>query len=198
MTDQQREVTDETAKKMEAFLEALAEVGSVRHAAEASGMNRTMAYAIRATHEGFAARWKDALADSADVLEQEARRRAMTGHSEPVVYQGKLQYLLDDKGEVMKGADGKPIPLTINKFSDMLLLALLNANNPDKFKYRSEVKQTKGDEKEETPIEQLTDAQLRDLIERAGDALDRLGRGSTGRVGDGEKDGGKGTSAPVH
>ena len=190
--------TAPTVKKMAAFISALAELGSVRHAAEASGLERTFAYQLRATHESFAASWKDALADSADVLEQEARRRAMEGHAEPVVYQGKLCYRLDENGEAEKGADGRAIPLTVRKFSDMLLIALLNANNPEKFKYRAEVKQAKADAKEETPIGDLTDAQLRSLIERAGDALDDIERRSAGGAGVGESDGGSGASSPVH
>ena len=189
--------TSATQQKMEAFIEALAELGSVRHAAEASGLERTFAYQLRATHEAFAARWKDALADSADVLEQEARRRAMEGHAEPVIYQGKLCYRMDIDGEMEKDTNGNAIPLTMRKFSDTLLMCLLNANNPEKFKYRAEVK-TKFEKSEETPIEELSDAQLGDIVKRAGHALDELERQKAVEQGDAPEVSGPESDDPVH
>ncbi len=194
-----RKPTPPTLKKMSDFIEALSELGSVRHAAEAAGMNRTHAYELRATVESFAARWRDALADSADVLEQEARRRAMAGHAEPVIYQGKLCYRLGADGKPEMGEDGRPIPLTVRKFSDTLLMCLLNANNPDKFHYRAKFEQRNTQDKpEDTPIGDLTDAQLDDLIARAGDALDDLERRKAGGAGKGEAKSGPQSPAGVH
>jgi hypothetical protein len=85
----------------------------------------------------------------------------------------------------------------VTKYSDVLLIALLNANNPDKFKYRAEVKQTQVD-KEDEPVADLTDGQLRNIIDRASRALDDLERRKDGGAGAGESDGGSGASSPVH
>jgi hypothetical protein len=70
--------------------------------------------------------WEDARREAADWLEKEAWRRAMTGWLEPV-YQ---------KGEKVG---------SIRRFSDQLLLRLMEANNPEKFKRHTDV--TTGGEK---------------------------------------------------
>jgi hypothetical protein len=62
-----------------AFLVALAQLGNVRFACEAAQIDRRTAYYLRDADPIFAEEWSTALEESADLLEQEARRRAEQG-----------------------------------------------------------------------------------------------------------------------
>lgn len=131
------------------FLSALRATGVVVRAANAAGISTTLAYARRKSDADFAAAWDNAMEDAIDVLEAEARRRAVEGVDEPVVYQGQLTpiYERDEHGEIVMVEyetgelkdgkpvmgrrpkqlviDGKPQWLTVNKKSDVLLQFLL-------------------------------------------------------------------------
>ena len=67
-----------TPENEEVFLEALAEGYSVRHAAKAIGAGRRTVYDWREEDPDFKRRWDEAIEDGTDVLEDEARRRAIT------------------------------------------------------------------------------------------------------------------------
>ena len=110
-----------TPEKRAQFLALLSEYGNVTRAAEESGCGRIMLYKIRREDESFAAEWEDAAMIGAARLEDEARKRAAEGWEEPVWYQG------EQCG-------------TVRKFSDTLLICLLKAHHPDK--YRENIKQT--------------------------------------------------------
>jgi hypothetical protein len=62
-----------------AFLAALEQTGSVTAAAEAAKMGRSMVYQHRQNDLAFAALWDQALETGADLLADEARRRAFAG-----------------------------------------------------------------------------------------------------------------------
>ena len=78
---------------------------------------------MRRRSEDFAAQWDEALEEGSDLLEAEARRRAVTGVDKPVYY----------KGEVVG---------SITQYSDRLLMFLLRAHRPQKFRDGGKVKQT--------------------------------------------------------
>ena len=78
---------------------------------------------MRRHSEDFAAQWREALEEGTDLLDAEARRRAVTGIDKPVFY----------KGEVVG---------SITKYSDKLLMFLLKAHRPQKFRDGGEVKHT--------------------------------------------------------
>ena len=65
----------------------------------------------------FAVAWDSAVEEATDRLEREARRRALEGTEESVYYQGK------ECGRV-------------KRYSDSLMLALLKAERPEKYKDR--------------------------------------------------------------
>ncbi len=111
--------TSRTAKKDETFFVTLAATGNVSDSAATTGYGRRSVYEWRDKDEEFKARWNEALAKAGDVLEAEARRRAVEGWEEPVFYRGK--------------SVGK-----VRKYSDTLLIFLLKGNKPDKFKDRHE------------------------------------------------------------
>ena len=61
-----------------AFLAALRNSANVRAACQAAGISREHAYNSREQSAEFRTEWERALADACDVLEAEARRRAMS------------------------------------------------------------------------------------------------------------------------
>jgi len=113
--------------RQQRFLTALAETGIVSVAVEIAGTSRTRVYELRKRDSAFAEAWEEAEEQAADALEAEAWRRAVTGVPEPLVSAGKV--VRDDDGQ----------PLAIRRYSDTLLLALLKARRPEKFKDRAVV-----------------------------------------------------------
>jgi len=107
-----------TRELQERFLEALADTGSVSTAAAVAGTSRTRVYELRRADPTFASAWQEAEDIAADRLEDEARRRALEGVPELLVSAGKL--VRDDQGQ----------PITVRRYSDNLLLALLRAHRP--------------------------------------------------------------------
>lgn len=103
-----------------AFLRALSATANVTEAARAAGISRQTAYERRESDPDFAAAWRDALEESCDALEREARRRAIEGTEEPVFYKG------DECGR-------------IRRYSDTLLIVLLNAHRPEKYRRNTKV-----------------------------------------------------------
>ena len=115
-TDQQRAT----------FLVRLAETGNVSDAARRAAVPRSGAYALRLADEEFALQWAEAQGQAVDALELEARRRAVEGVEQPVLYAGKPVH--DDLGD----------PVTVRHYSDRLLELLLKARRPESFKQTDE------------------------------------------------------------
>jgi transposase-like protein len=107
--------TEATAERLMVFLKALAETGNVTESAKAAGVCRATAYRWRDKVPDFALAWDQAIEESVDALELEARRRAIEGAEKPIFYRG------------VKIA-------TVQEPSDMLLMFLLNGNRPQKYK----------------------------------------------------------------
>ncbi len=97
------------------FLKELAETCSVRSSAKLAGISRSTAYRARSSDPAFADAWDDAIDDAVDTLEAEARRRALHGSEEPVYHLGKQVG-------------------TIRRYSDSLLMFLLKAYRPERFR----------------------------------------------------------------
>lgn len=163
--------TDSTPKKGDPprnwrsrFLAELAATGNVTHSAKVAVVNKQTVYNHRMQDGDFAAAWADAIEESNDNLEAEARRRAVDGVDEPVVYQGELMgsWVGPDGKPATKETDGaRFIPLTVKKYSDVLLIFLLKANRPQKFRERIGI----GGDPESPPVK----------VERSGTAItDRL------------------------
>lgn len=103
------------------FIQVLAKFGIVSVAAEHAGIDRVTAYKTKGRDAAFAKQWADALSQAGDLLESEARRRAVDGVAKPVFHQGKKCG-------------------SIQEYSDTLLIFLLKGNKPKKF--RENIKQT--------------------------------------------------------
>jgi len=106
--------------KSDAFIEALAKFGTISKACEVSKLCRGTIYMWRKEHPEFKARFDAAIAAFGERLEDEAVRRAHDGWEEPVFYQG-----------VVVGS--------IRKFDSNLMVKLLEANIPDKFRPKTDI-----------------------------------------------------------
>ncbi len=107
-----------TAKKR-AFLRAYAETANITYAARAGKCSRNAHYKWLKTDKAYQETFQEAKQEAIELLEGEARRRAVQGVEEPVFY----------KGEVV-GA--------VQKYSDTLLIFLLKAARPEKYRDRYE------------------------------------------------------------
>lgn len=108
-----------TPKQKTNFLKVLGTGLSVSDAARQTGWARSSVYHYRQTDEEFGAAWDEAIEEGADVLEDEARRRAVEGCEERVYYQGKVIG-------------------TKRNYSDTLLIFLLKGRRPEKYRERLE------------------------------------------------------------
>lgn len=97
-------------------------------AAEHADISREAVNVYRKKHEDFEALVDEAIEAGTDKLEDEAHRRALTGINEPVIWQGKTSVVID--------SNGNKYPLTIKKYSDTLLMFLLNGRRSEKYKHR--------------------------------------------------------------
>lgn len=135
------------------FLKWLQKKGNVTAACDKAKIARSWAYEVRDVDPEFAAEWDTALVEATERLEMEARRRAEDGVLEPVYYQG----------ERVGG---------IRKYSDTLMIFLLKAHAPEKYRDNSRIEHTgKGGGPIETQDVGLSDneraARIVTLLDRA-------------------------------
>jgi hypothetical protein len=100
------------------FLETLAQTCNITESAHAVGVTRQTAYHRRRADAAFRQGWDQAIDSAVDALEAEARRRAIDGIEEPHFYRGEICG-------------------TVRKYSDQLLMFLLKAHRPEKFRDRA-------------------------------------------------------------
>lgn len=108
-------MTKVTPENQARFLEVICETGNITRAAAEIGVSRWTMYRHREADPEFRAAWEDAVKLGVAALEDEARRRAQEGWEEPVFYQGQ------ECGR-------------IRRFSDVLLIFLLKAHDPAKYR----------------------------------------------------------------
>lgn len=111
--------TEEKQYIQAVFLVAFSEQANVSLACEQAGVDRSTVYRWLESDPEFAAGWEVAEQKADDVLRREAYRRGVIGYEEPIVSLGKLVY----------GTDGQP--MTVRKYSDVLLLTLMRARMPE-------------------------------------------------------------------
>lgn len=109
-------------KGREGFLQLLEETANVSKACELTAYPRRTAYEHRMRDPEFAKAWEAALETGTDALEDEAIRRAYQGISKAVYYGGKLVGYA-------------------REYSDTLLIFMLKARRPERFKDRHEIRQ---------------------------------------------------------
>ena len=106
-------------KKQAKFLEHFREKGNMTFAAKEAKCGVSTVHEWRRNDEVFARAWTQALEESTDRLEMEARRRAEDGWDEPVYQRGAQVGV-------------------VRKYSDLLMVTLLKGYRPQKFKERVE------------------------------------------------------------
>lgn len=94
--------------------------GNVTYAAKRAGVPRNEVYKWQEADDQFAAAFREADLKATEVLEREAWRRANEGVAEPVYQHGKLVG-------------------TIQRYSDNLLMFLLRARAPERYRDRVDV-----------------------------------------------------------
>ena len=129
--------TARTADKEAEFLEALTTCGNVTRACEIAQVSRRSVYEWRDADESFAGAWIAAQRLGTEALEDEATRRAFEGTLRPVFHQGA------ECG-------------VVREFSDVLMVFLLKARNPDRFKERSATELTGKDGAAVVPVLNVT------------------------------------------
>lgn len=103
-----------------AFIAELAARGNVCEACRKAKVGRTTAYQARGSDAAFDAAWKESVEVAVEWMEAEARRRAVDGTLKPVYQGGKLV--------------GK-----VREYSDTLLIFLLKAHKPEKYRDNAKV-----------------------------------------------------------
>lgn len=113
----------------ETLLALLAEGQTVGFACDRVGISRVTFYRHRESDPRFREAVELALEAGGEALHEEARRRAVDGIDEPVIYKGKPCYVTDpDTGELLRDENGAPRPLTVTRKSDVLLVHLMKAH----------------------------------------------------------------------
>ncbi len=146
-------------------LELYAEIGNVAKACDQLGLVRRTFYHWKAQDKEFAAQLKIAEELALGVLEDEAHRRAVAGVEKPV-YQG-----------------GKKVG-TVNEYSDTLLIVLLKARAPHRYKERFSGELTGADGKpllsemkmlhvhSQQPLAQSEEEVMKQIAGETGDYID--------------------------
>lgn len=119
-----RERQTRTTAAQNAFLVAMSLTGNISASARAAGVDRGMHYDWLTFDTEYAERFKEAKAEAIEVLETEARRRAI---------EGLVTYKFTQSGKPIK----HPVtgePYFEHKVSDTLLIFLLKAEAPEKYR----------------------------------------------------------------
>jgi hypothetical protein len=150
-----------------AFLAAYSQCCNLTEAARIAKTSRSQHYDWMDADESYPAAFALAHEEGCELLEFEARRRAMEGTEEPVIHQGVAMWdpKRDKSGNFVKDKDGKIVyerPLTVRRFSDTLLIFLLKAARPEKYRdnFRGEVKELF---KSRVDLSSLSDEELAQL-----------------------------------
>lgn len=123
------------------FIEVLERTGNVVFACKQAHITRSVAYAARSRSEKFATEWDEAIEIAVAQLEEEARRRAAEGVQEPVFFQGSVSGY-------------------VTRYSDSLLMFLLKAHAPEKYRERSQVEHAG-----KVDVRTLSDDELRAIVD---------------------------------
>jgi hypothetical protein len=129
-----------TAANRKRFLDAYARCGILGEAARLAKVGRRSHY-VWMEDPNYQRQFESAREEACDLLEAEARRRAVDGVEEPVIYQGELCYAKKWNRKTQKFEPTKK-PLTIRKYSDFLLMFLLKALKPEIYRdnWKGEIK----------------------------------------------------------
>jgi hypothetical protein len=118
------------------FLEAYQKNGVLKYACAAANVHRQTYYDWLRDDPTFATAAREAREVAIEALEEEAHRRAIEGVEDPIYYKGEFV-------------------ATVRKPSDTLMIFLLKANRPEKYRERVELSGPNG-----APLESVTNVQI--------------------------------------
>lgn len=130
------------------FLKAYGDCGVVKYACKMARIHRSTFYLWRSRDQNFKACLVDAESDANDTLEFAAYQQGVEGVEEPAISAGQVVYnyvpVLDDDGKQMFDDRGKPLMkrgkmVTIRRHAPQLLITLLKARMPEKYKDKQQV-----------------------------------------------------------
>jgi len=121
--------TQDKGKRIERFLAELSSDANVSAAANAIGVSRRTVYDWREADPEFAKRWDAAVEIGLDALEDEAARRGMRGYEEITIERVPIG---------TKGRTRRVETKRVRKYSDTLLMFMLNGRRGHVFKNRHE------------------------------------------------------------
>lgn len=156
MVTVKKRATRPKLNRQHVFLQVYAETGDLAAAAKGAKVEPGIHYKWLRDDPEFRDGFERARNIGLDQLEAEARRRAYQGDPEPVIYQGGLCY--------ERLPNGKKKQITVTRRSDVLLIFLLKAGRPEKYRdtWKGEVKHT-GTISQGPDLSALSDAQLEQL-----------------------------------
>lgn len=135
--------------KRGAFLAAYVRTASITKAARAARIERRLHYNWLADDPEYPKLFAAAQTEAAQILEDEAIRRAHEGVLKPLTYKGQFSYKTrprkDANGAVIKDKDGRVqveeygAPLAIREYSDGMMMFLLRGFLPAKYRENSSV-----------------------------------------------------------
>lgn len=131
-----------TQRTKAAVLENFANCGRIDLACMKAGVERRSHYRWLKEDPAYGDAYIEAKELALQLLEDEAFRRAHAGVDEPIVYSGKI---LTREVETVDENGVKTIervPVTIKRFSDTLMMFLLKAQAPEKYRERLDHKHT--------------------------------------------------------
>lgn len=147
-------------EKFDQFLAVLREVPNVSEACRRVGVSDTVFRVRRRVSPEFAAEWDEAIEQGLDNAEAIAHQRAFYGANKPLTHQGQIIHKRDYSARVvdpetgleryvephlaplLRDTHGNLIPETVPEVSDTLVMFLLKAYRPEKFRERSDVNVT--------------------------------------------------------
>lgn len=112
-------------RRKKLFLEHFAVHGNVSYGADHAGIQRSTVYRWQEHDDAFAAAYREAEIKATETLEAEARRRAVVGVD-------KQRRVYDNRGNLID-------EYTETTYSDTLLIFLLKARAPEKYRDRHDI-----------------------------------------------------------
>lgn len=114
--------------------------GNITASADLAGCGRVTVYGWKESDPDFAAAFAEAEREATERLEHMAWERARGYES----VDETEEYVRGEDGEILKGKDGKPLITTVKRvlkreYSPTLLIFLLKARAPDKYRERMDL-----------------------------------------------------------
>jgi hypothetical protein len=133
------------------MLAALSELGNVTAAARLVGIHHDTHYQWMKRDPQYAEQVPGVLEQAADLLEAEARRRAVEGVTKPII----------------GGRNRDEVVTTVKEYSDTLLIFLLKGVRPQKYKELRQTEHSGRVELSARPFKDLSDEDLETMLEAA-------------------------------